>query len=69
MGGRFVFIDADNSTSVIEPKKGRVSIFTSGAENPHYVERVSNGVRYAVTVSFTCDPSKGIPDLRPTPLH
>lgn len=26
----------------IEPRKGRVSMFTSGAENPHFVERVHN---------------------------
>lgn len=25
----------------VEPRKGRVSMFTSGAENPHFVERVS----------------------------
>ena len=59
-----MFINSDNSTSVVEPKKGRVSIFTSGAENPHYVEKVLSGVRYAITVSFTCDPSKAIPDLQ-----
>lgn len=42
--------------------EGRVSAFTSGAENPHYVERVSSGVRYALTVSFTCDPKFAIKD-------
>lgn len=41
---------------------GRVSAFTSGAENPHYVERVSSGRRYALTVSFTCDPKFAIKD-------
>lgn len=54
---------------IVEPKKGRVSMFTSGAENLHYVEKVSSGVRYAITVSFTCDPSKAIKDIHPVPLQ
>lgn len=59
-GGRFVFTNPKNVS--VEPKKGRVSMFTSGGENPHYVEKVSEGVRYAVTISFTCDVSKAIKD-------
>lgn len=39
---------------------GRVSFFTSGSENPHFVEPVKSGVRYAVTVPFTCDPEQSI---------
>uniref|UniRef100_A0A182MU16 Fe2OG dioxygenase domain-containing protein n=1 Tax=Anopheles culicifacies TaxID=139723 RepID=A0A182MU16_9DIPT len=58
-GGRFVFIDNEgkhNRTHVyIEPKRARVSGFTSGAENMHHVEQVTGGVRYAITISFTCD--------------
>ncbi|CAH0399416.1 unnamed protein product [Chilo suppressalis] len=53
-GGRFVFID-DKLNRTVEPRKGRVSMFTSGKENLHYVEKVTSGVRYAVTVAFTCD--------------
>ncbi|CAG9790975.1 unnamed protein product [Diatraea saccharalis] len=53
-GGRFVFID-EKFNRTIEPKKGRVSMFTSGRENFHYVEKVTSGVRYALTVAFTCD--------------
>ncbi|XP_054722353.1 2-oxoglutarate and iron-dependent oxygenase domain-containing protein 3-like [Uloborus diversus] len=60
-GGRFIFVDERNNATV-EPRLGRVSAFTSGAENPHYVERVSSGVRYAMTVSFTCDPEFAIKD-------
>ena len=41
---------------------GRLSAFTSGAENVHYVERVSSGTRYAITISFTCNPSYAISD-------
>lgn len=53
-GGRFIFID-DNKHVAVEPRKGRLSIFTSGSENTHHVERVVNGSRYAMTISFTCD--------------
>lgn len=60
-GGRFVFVEKDANVTV-EPKLGRVSAFTSGSENPHYVEKVTGGIRYALTVSFTCDKSKAIKD-------
>lgn len=62
-GGRFVFVDkALNRSIAIEPKTGRLSAFTSGSENEHFVEKVSEGVRYAITVSFTCDPKFAIND-------
>ncbi|PIK53946.1 putative 2-oxoglutarate and iron-dependent oxygenase domain-containing protein 3-like [Apostichopus japonicus] len=61
-GGRFVFVDS-NGNKTVEPKFGRVSFFTSGSENAHYVEKVTDGTRYALTVSFTCDPSKAIQAL------
>ncbi|MCL4142832.1 UNVERIFIED_CONTAM: hypothetical protein GTU68_053989 [Idotea baltica] len=60
-GGRFVFVDKDANRTV-EPKVGRLSAFTSGSENLHYVEQVTSGTRYAITVSFTCDPSQSIQD-------
>jgi len=41
---------------------GRVSIFTSGSENLHLVEKVKSGIRYALTVSFTCDQDAAISD-------
>lgn len=52
-GGRFIFIDenkVDNVTtrSSIEPKKGRVSVFTSGAENLHHIEKVTSGTRFVM---------------------
>lgn len=58
-GGRFVFVDKDTNRTV-EPRLGRISFFTSGSENLHFVERLVDGVRYAITISFTCDPSKAI---------
>ncbi|XP_008555884.1 2-oxoglutarate and iron-dependent oxygenase domain-containing protein 3 [Microplitis demolitor] len=61
-GGRFIFIDSNNVNSTVEPRKGRVSMFTSGGENLHAVEPVTSGTRYALTVSFTCNPEAGITD-------
>ncbi|XP_043196114.1 2-oxoglutarate and iron-dependent oxygenase domain-containing protein 3-like [Amphibalanus amphitrite] len=60
-GGRFIFNDNDANRTV-EPKTGRVSAFTAGWENPHQVEPVSDGVRFALTVAFTCDQSQAISD-------
>ncbi|XP_065358231.1 2-oxoglutarate and iron-dependent oxygenase domain-containing protein 3-like [Calliphora vicina] len=64
-GGRFIFVDGidkNRTTSAIEPKKGRVSAFTSGFENRHHVEKVTEGSRFAITISFTCDQAKKIID-------
>ncbi|KAK7047964.1 2-oxoglutarate and iron-dependent oxygenase domain-containing protein 3 [Halocaridina rubra] len=60
-GGRFIFVDKD-ANKTVEPRAGRVSAFTSGSENLHHVERVTKGTRYAITVSFTCDPKYAIKD-------
>ncbi|XP_014740514.1 PREDICTED: 2-oxoglutarate and iron-dependent oxygenase domain-containing protein 3 [Sturnus vulgaris] len=60
-GGRFVFMDAD-SNKTVEPRAGRVSFFTSGSENLHRVEKVQWGTRFAITISFSCDPEHGIAD-------
>ncbi|XP_075149388.1 2-oxoglutarate and iron-dependent oxygenase domain-containing protein 3-like isoform X1 [Haematobia irritans] len=71
-GGRFVFVDgnAENrTTSSIEPKKGRVSAFTSGSENRHHVEQVSEGTRFAVTISFSCDKKHSINDPKMASLN
>uniref|UniRef100_A0A4W6D779 2-oxoglutarate and iron dependent oxygenase domain containing 3 n=1 Tax=Lates calcarifer TaxID=8187 RepID=A0A4W6D779_LATCA len=60
-GGRFVFMD-QNGNRTVEPRAGRVSFFSSGSENLHRVEKVTWGTRYAITVSFTCDPAHAISD-------
>ena len=60
-GGQFIFDDLKRNVT-IEPKKGRVSFFTSGSENPHHVEKVVSGTRFALTIAFTCDPSQAIKD-------
>lgn len=64
-GGRLIFIDGPSHNKVnvtLEPRKGRVAMFSSGAENLHFVERVEKGKRFAVTVSFTCDVRHSISD-------
>lgn len=54
-GGEFVFLDAKgNDSVVIEPKTGRLNLFTSGYENVHRVNKVTKGTRLAMTLAFTC---------------
>ena len=48
----------DNIEDIIEPKAGRVAIFSSGSENTHHVERVTSGDRYVLAFWFTCDEEK-----------
>ncbi|KAM4663998.1 2-oxoglutarate and iron-dependent oxygenase domain-containing protein 3 [Discoglossus pictus] len=60
-GGRFIFMD-EGSNKTVEPRLGRLSFFTSGSENLHRVEKVSWGTRYAITISFTCNPEHSIGD-------
>ena len=60
-GGSFVYEDNGNESGMsIQPSVGLLSVFTSGSENPHRVERVRDGVRYALTIGFTCNPDKKI---------
>lgn len=68
-GGRFVFLsrrgneslgseeadDADDWRHDHAPALGDLLVFTSGAEHPHRVERVTCGYRMAMTTAFTCD--------------
>lgn len=56
MGGRFFWVnEKDNSTLSFQPRRGRLSVFSSGSENAHYVEKVLSGTRYAMTIPFTCN--------------
>ncbi|CAG5102406.1 Similar to ogfod3: 2-oxoglutarate and iron-dependent oxygenase domain-containing protein 3 (Xenopus tropicalis) [Cotesia congregata] len=50
------------SAKTISMVGGRVSMFTSGGENLHAVEPVTSGTRFALTVSFTCNPAAAIAD-------
>jgi hypothetical protein len=60
-GGEFFFA---NETNVVEvhPRKGRLSCFSSGAENAHHIAQVQKGRRFALTVAFSCDPEAAIKD-------
>ena len=58
-----MFMDSsDKVNRTVEPKEGRVSAFTSDM-NRHFVEPVEGGARYALTMGFTCDKSKAIPEI------
>ncbi|XP_011270643.1 hypothetical protein CAOG_08965, partial [Capsaspora owczarzaki ATCC 30864] len=54
------------TSALIQPRLGRVSMFTSGPENPHHIRKVTKGIRFALTVSFTCDPTAAIADPSPS---
>eukprot|EP00747_Dinoflagellata_sp_TGD_P036298 gnl/TRDRNA2_/TRDRNA2_138396_c0_seq1.p1 gnl/TRDRNA2_/TRDRNA2_138396_c0~~gnl/TRDRNA2_/TRDRNA2_138396_c0_seq1.p1 ORF type:complete len:230 (-),score=58.76 gnl/TRDRNA2_/TRDRNA2_138396_c0_seq1:45-734(-) len=56
-GGEFVFDDASGGEAV-EPREGRLVIFSSGAENPHRVQKVTRGARMVLTAAFTCNEEK-----------
>lgn len=60
-GGRLVFVDANDEitpTHIIEPRAGRIALFSSGQENPHFVERLTGGQRFVLAFWFSCVPSK-----------
>ena len=55
-GGTVVFEDAATGANhTVEPRRGRFLMFTSGVESPHTVMRVETGVRYVMSMWFTCD--------------
>ncbi|XP_043917827.1 prolyl 3-hydroxylase 1 [Protopterus annectens] len=57
-GGNFIFteLDAKTVTANVRPQCGRLVGFSSGRENPHGVEAVTQGQRCAVALWFTLDP-------------
>lgn len=57
-GGNFEFGGAVPLT--VEPRRGRLLLFTSGAEHPHWVAPVTDGTRFALTTAFTCLYKKGL---------
>ena len=50
-GGRLCFEDG----AKIIPEEGTLVIFTSGQENIHWIEEVTEGDRVALTMFWTCD--------------
>lgn len=64
-GGRFIYIDdtaTNKSISSVEAKSGRMMGFTSGPENVHFIEAVTMGTQYFLTIPFTCLESAAAPD-------
>lgn len=59
-GGRFIFNDQNKTKSIVEPKIGRVIIYSTGAENTNYIEYIQSGTRYAMTIPLTCDRKHGL---------
>lgn len=57
-GGKFIFVDSENGKKksvMVEGKAGRTVGYTAGNENLHFVERVTTGENYFMTLSFTCE--------------
>ncbi|XP_017764052.1 PREDICTED: LOW QUALITY PROTEIN: uncharacterized protein LOC108553586 [Eufriesea mexicana] len=57
-----LYFDKNNVKTIIEPRKGKVFMFTSGSENLHAIGKIQSGTRYALIVPFTCDPTSATPD-------
>mmetsp|Transcript_32724 Transcript_32724/g.100783 ORF Transcript_32724/g.100783 Transcript_32724/m.100783 type:complete len:199 (-) Transcript_32724:2-598(-) len=58
-GGLFSFEDG----SSVEPRRGRLSMFGSGAENRHRVAKVTGGRRLTLSFWFACDPNYEFKDF------
>lgn len=55
-GGLFEFLDERNRSSLqVQPRKGRLLLFSASKENRHRVRRVTEGVRFALSFWFACD--------------
>eukprot|EP00435_Cladocopium_sp_Y103_P031229 s325_g7.t2 len=60
-GGEFVFeAQGTLAPAAVEPKAGRIVAFSSDAENPHKVLKVTQGIRMALTAAFTCSTEKAL---------
>merc|ERR1712079_461335 len=67
-GGSFLFLPKAESAKpvAVEPREGRLVIFTSGGENTHRVTHVTQGVRLAMLSAFTCN-AKAAAAIKPFP--
>jgi len=55
-GGLFHFADdAGKSEQTVVPKAGRLVLFSSGRENSHFVDEITQGERYTFTMWFSLD--------------
>ena len=64
-GGLFTYEDG----SAVEPRRGRLNMFASGAENKHRVERVTAGQRLTLSFWFACDPAYEFRDFLDGQAH
>ncbi|CAI5712014.1 unnamed protein product [Peronospora effusa] len=67
-GGLFSFLDESTET-VVEPARGRLVMFTAGAENLHVVNKVETGTRYALSIWFSCDERKEFANFLDGVMH
>ncbi|OQR80780.1 hypothetical protein ACHHYP_17207 [Achlya hypogyna] len=67
-GGLFAFIDA-NKNHTFEPARGRLMMFNSGMENLHQVRPVETGMRYVMSMWFTCDERKQFHNFLDGKMH
>jgi hypothetical protein len=69
-GGEFMFVDDAGATNTtVLPMPGRAVLFTAGQENLHRVMPVTAGVRYAISMWFTCDESRHMSQFLDGSLH
>ena len=67
-GGEFEFVD-DDANRMVQPRAGRLILFTSGPENLHRVRRVVSGTRYVLAMWFTCSQQHQYSDDEPDEIH
>lgn len=48
---------------LVEPKQGRFAAWTSGYENPHGVQEMESGERFALLFAITADPDLGYKNM------
>jgi hypothetical protein len=41
--------------NIVDPKAGRVVVYSAGGENTHVLENILNGYLVSLTLSFTCE--------------
>jgi hypothetical protein len=60
-GGRVVFTNSYSKQPIntIQPRVGRVLIFSTGSENENYIEQIENGSSHFLTIHFTCHKTEG----------
>mmetsp|Transcript_29954 Transcript_29954/g.96639 ORF Transcript_29954/g.96639 Transcript_29954/m.96639 type:complete len:328 (-) Transcript_29954:75-1058(-) len=69
-GGLFEFVDDQGASLLqVEPRRGRLLLFASTRDNRHKVNRVTEGLRFALSFWFTCDPQFEFNDFLDGNMH